>query len=106
MDPVIGELDDPARQKQDVLKLPLSTEGNAIVYGSVGSGKTSFLNAMTYSLIHEHTPEEVNVYLMDFGAETLRSFIQAPHVGDVILSSEEEKINNLFKKLLEEKDVI
>lgn len=99
LNPVIGEYDDPAHQKQCVLRLPLSKEGNTVVYGVAGSGKTTFLNGMIYSLITEHTPEEVNLYILDFASETLRSFAKAPHVGDVILSYEAEKVSNLFKML-------
>ncbi len=99
LNPVVGEYDDPAHQQQCVLRLPISREGNVVVYGVAGSGKTTFLNAMIYSLIHEHTPEEVNLYILDFASETLRAFHKAPHVGDVILSYEAEKISNLFKML-------
>lgn len=102
LNPVIGEFDDPANQRQCVLRLPISEEGNTVVYGVAGSGKTSFLNAVIYSLIKEHTPEEVNMYILDFASETLKSFSKAPHVGDVVLSYESEKISNLFKMLMEE----
>lgn len=99
LNPVIGEYDNPARQQQCLLRLPISKEGNTVIYGVAGSGKTSFLNVMIYSLIHEHTPEEVNIYILDFASETLRAFSKAPHVGDVILSYESEKVSNLFKML-------
>ena len=102
LNPVIGEYDDPAHQRQCVLRLPISEEGNVVIYGVAGSGKTSFLNAMLYSLIHEHTPDELNVYILDFASETLRAFSKAPHVGDVILSYESEKVSNLFKMLQSE----
>lgn len=102
LNPVIGEYDDPAHQRQCVLRLPISKEGNAVIYGVAGSGKTTFLNCMIYSLIKEHTPEEVNIYILDFASETLRAFAKAPHVGDVILSYETEKVSNLFKMLQEE----
>lgn len=99
LNPVIGEYDDPAHQRQCVLRLPLSKEGNTVIYGVAGSGKTTFLNGMIYSLIKEHTPDEVNLYVLDFASETLRAFAKAPHVGDVILSYEAEKVSNLFKML-------
>lgn len=102
LNPVIGEYDDPSHQRQCVLRLPISEEGNVIVYGASGSGKTLFLNAMLYSLIHEHTPDELNMYILDFASETLRAFSKAPHVGDVILSYETEKVSNLFKMLYSE----
>lgn len=100
--PVIGEYDDPSNQRQCAFRLPISDEGNAVIYGAAGSGKTSFLNAILYSLIEDHTPNELNLYILDFAAETLRAFAKAPHVGDVMLSYEDEKINNLFKMLLSE----
>ena len=102
LNPVIGEYDDPANQAQHVLTLPISQEGNTIIYGSAGNGKTTFITSLMYSLMENHTPEEVNMYILDFASETLKSFEKAPHVGDVLLSYETEKINNLFKMLYEE----
>lgn len=100
MNPVIGEYDDPSNQLQGILRVPISKEGNAIVYGSSGNGKAMFIEAMCYSILKEHTPQEVNLYILDFGAETLTAFAKAPHVGDVILSHETEKVNNLFKLMM------
>jgi S-DNA-T family DNA segregation ATPase FtsK/SpoIIIE len=104
LNPVIGEYDDPAKQRQDVLRLPLSSKGNTLVYGMAGGGKTTFLTSAIYSLMREHTPEEVNIYILDFASETLRAFVKAPHVGDVVLSFEAEKITNLFMMLTNEID--
>lgn len=100
LNPIIGELDDPSHQTQDVLTVPITRGGNIVVYGSSGNGKAMFVEAMCYSLIKHHTPEEVNIYIMDFGAETMTAFAEAPHVGDVILSYETEKVDNLFKLML------
>lgn len=99
INPIIGEYDNPDYQKQGLLTLPLSSEGNAIIYGAAGSGNELMLNTLVYSTMMEHTPDEVNFYLLDFGAETLRAFKQAPHVGDVLVSGDIEKIRNLFKVL-------
>jgi DNA segregation ATPase FtsK/SpoIIIE, S-DNA-T family len=102
LNPVIGEYDDPANQRQELLRLPISQEGNTVVYGVAGSGKTTFLTSLIYSLMKEHTPEEVNLYLLDFGSETLSWYRESPHVGDVLLSHEGEKIDNLFKMMTSE----
>ena len=97
LNPVIGEYDDPRNQRQCLLTLPITSEGNTVIYGIAGSGKASFLTVLIYSLLHEHTPDEVNLYILDFSAETLKAFAKAPHVGDVILSNETEKVGNMFK---------
>ena len=102
LNPLIGMYDDPSRQRQAVLRLPISEEGNVVIYGAPGCGKTTFINVMLYSLMHEHTPEEVNIYILDFASETLQAFSKAPHVGNVILSYEAEKITNLFNMLNDE----
>ena len=99
INPIIGEYDDPDNQRQNILTLPLSADGNTIVFGSAGSGKELMLSSIIYSTISTHDTKEVNFYIMDFGAETLTMFKDAPHVGEVILSNDAEKINNLFKFL-------
>lgn len=100
LNPVVGEFDDPAHQKQGILRIPMTSDGNVIVYGSAGSGKAMFIEAICYSLMTEHSPNEVNIYIMDFGAETFTAFSESPFVGDVILSYETEKVDNLFKLLI------
>jgi S-DNA-T family DNA segregation ATPase FtsK/SpoIIIE len=102
LNPILGEFDDPGNQRQALLTLPLSQEGNAIIYGSTGSGKASLVSALLYSLLKTHTVREINVYLLDFGAETLGAFRDAPQVGDVVFAGEDEKVENLFRMLLGE----
>jgi len=104
LNPMVGEYDDPYSQRQAPLTLPLTSEGNAIIYGATGSGKTTFLTTLMYSLIKNHSAEEINLYALDFGAETLLSFVDAPQVGGVMLGHEEERIANFFKMILREFD--
>ena len=100
INPVIGEYDDPENQSQHILTLPLSQNGVIAVYGAAGSGKTRLLTTCISSLLGSYTPEEVNLYILDFYSETLLPFSQAPHVGDVVLSHETEKVVNLIKLLM------
>ncbi|MBQ3890786.1 MAG: hypothetical protein II740_05455, partial [Lachnospiraceae bacterium] len=71
INPIIGEYDDPNNQSQELLTLPLSVDGNTIIYGSTGSGKELLLSTIIYSCITEHTPDEINFYILDFGAEII-----------------------------------
>ena len=102
INPIIGEYDDPSTQSQGLLTLNLSDNGNTLICGMSGSGKELLLSSIIYSIISNHSPEEANFYIMDFGAEILNKFALSPHVGNVILSTEEEKIGNLLKYLEEE----
>ena len=99
LNPIIGEYDDPNNQRQDLLTLNLTLDGNTSIYGSSGSGKDLLFSSVIYSLITNHSPEEVNMYILDFGSGVLGSFKKAPHVGDFVLISEEDKITNIFKLL-------
>ena len=100
--PIVGEYDDPFNQKQGALTVPFSAEGNCLIYGSTGNGKTTMLTTIAYSLIKNHTADEVNLYIMDFGSETLKVFEKAPQVGGVVVSSDTEKATNFFKMLHKE----
>jgi len=99
---LMGEYDDPSTQSQGAMTLSLTRDGNLVLFGSTGGGKTHFINTLLYSFIRDHSPEEVNCYLLDFGSETLTSFSPAPHVGDVLISSDEEKVKNLLGMLIDE----
>lgn len=98
----VGEYDNPYNQQKGLITLPLSECGNALIYGIAGSGKTTFLTTMIYSLVSQHTPDEVEAYILDFASETLKAFEKAPHIGEVMLSDEKEKINRFFDYLLNE----
>ncbi|MFA5693053.1 MAG: type VII secretion protein EssC, partial [Acholeplasmataceae bacterium] len=101
INPIIGEFDDPSNQRQGLLTLNITVEGNTVVYGVVGSGKELILSTIIYSIIMEHTAEEVNFYILDFGAETLRNFNNAPQVANILSVNDSEEIDNLFKLLKE-----
>lgn len=96
---IIGEYDDPDNQRQDIFTLNLSEDGNSIVFGSTGSGKELLLSSLIYSAITNYLPSEVNFYILDFGAETLKMFDKAPQVGAVLTVNDTEKIENLFKMI-------
>ncbi len=100
INPIIGEYDVPNMQEQHILTLPVTKEGNALIYGMAGSGKENLITTLLYSSMIFYTPEELNYYILDFGAESLKIFNNAPIVGDVLTSIDDEKINNLFKKIL------
>lgn len=99
INPVIGEYDAPDLQKQGLLTMPITEMGNWIIYGMAESGKDEFVNSLVYSCITTYSSVELNMYLLDFGAETLRLYRKAPQVGDVVFQQDTDKVLNLFKMI-------
>ena len=97
---VVGEYDDPNNQKQGLLTVSFDETGNTLVYGAIG--KEIMLSSIIYSLIINHSSDEVNIYILDFGNEMFGSFLEAPQVGDVVFVNEDEKVVNLFATITKE----
>ncbi len=95
----VGEYDIPEQQKQSLLTVALSAKGNTLIYGATGSGKENFIMTLIYEAMNLYTPDDINFYIMDFGAEILKVFNNSPFVGDIVQIDEEEKIINLYKML-------
>lgn len=93
----VGEYDVPEQQKQSLLTVSFSSKGNALIYGAPGSGKENFLMTLIYEAMMLYTPEDINFYIMDFGAELLKVFESSPYIGGIVQIDEEEKIVNLYK---------
>ncbi len=99
---VIGEYDAPALQEQGIASLDLLNDGNVLVYGSAGSGKENLVTTMIYYLTSNMSPENLNIYIGDFGAETLKIFEKLQHVGGAFVTEENQKLENLIKLLNKE----
>ncbi len=102
INPIIGEYDDPYNQSQGLLTLPIGEQGNAIIYGTNESGKDELLSTFVYSSLMIYDTSELNMYLVDFGAELLQNYESAPQVGNSIINGEDEKLENLAKMLFSE----
>lgn len=102
INPIIGEYDDPEKQMQGLLTVDLTNTGNLLVYGIPGSGKENLVTTLVSSICASHSTDEVNVYLLDFGAETLGKFRNFPQVGDYVFIDDTERINSLITFLSKE----
>ena len=100
----IGIYDDPDHQYQGEVITEAGRE-NVIIVGSSQMGKTNLLQLFIRFLAENNSSEEVNFYILDFGSMILKNFEELAHVGGVVLASEDEKVKNLFKMLLQEMDI-
>ena len=98
---VIGEYDEPREQKQDILTVNIA-DGNIAIVGQPGSGKEMLVSSILFSSMTEHTPQEINYYILDFGAETLRKFAKFPHVGEVVFQDDMERVGGVIQLVMDE----
>ncbi|MBR4618620.1 MAG: type VII secretion protein EssC [Bacilli bacterium] len=99
---IAGEYDAPENQEQGLLTFSFNDKGNCIIYGNDATEKENLLNSIIYSTITNHSPEELNYYIVDYGSETLRKYSKAPHIGGMVFSEEKEPLNNLIKLITNE----
>lgn len=100
--PVVGMYDDLRNRMHKPLVVPFTNGGNTVIYGASGSGKLSFLNQMIYTIIDNHSPKEVSLYLLDFDSGALAAFSEAPHISAVAMSSNVELIREIFEQIEKE----
>lgn len=102
----------PTRTPQDRLKVPvgLSNAGHilhldlkeaahggmgphGLCVGATGAGKSEFLRTLVVSLVATHSPDEVNLVLVDFkGGATFLGLEKLPHTSAVITNLSEESV--------------
>lgn len=101
---VLGRMDDPAAQRQDILTHSFWEEGNLAVVGSGQTGKTTFLQTLLVSMCMSYQPDEVLFYLVDIKGFGLRSLEVFPHVGAAAGDEDENELQELTQKIIEELD--
>lgn len=101
----IGMVDYP----EDCVQLPMVVnfkegDGHLWISGTPGSGKARTIGSLLLSLAACHTPDEIQFYILEYGAGTLRPFEKLPHCGAVIRLAEQERMERLLKYLEAEID--
>jgi len=97
----IGLIDQPIQARQ----LPLTIDfnkGHAMAFGASGWGKTQLLRTLAISLASTHSPQEMHIYIMDFGGKGLDVLRDLPHTASVVLPSEDERVVSTLRRLKDE----
>lgn len=96
---ILGMIDDPEKQQQYPFVLNLQKCQNILIVGTSGCGKTTLLKTFIYSLVTCHSPDRVNLYIMDFSGGTLSVFRDMPHCGAFLTDSDESAIDRLMQMI-------
>lgn len=97
----IGLVDYVRTQEQKSLTIDFAKTGHIGLYGASGTGKTTFLQTMVYSMVcdYGYTPEELNLYVIDFGGRSLGYLSELPHTGGIAFADDEDKLSELVSTL-------
>ena len=89
---VIGVSDDGRPVELDIKEAAANGMGpHGLCIGATGSGKSEFLRTLTLGMITAHSPDTLNLVLVDFkGGATFLGFERAPHVAAVITNLADE----------------
>ena len=80
----IGWVDRPFEQRRDVLVLDLSGSGGHVaIVGAPQTGKSTAVRSLICALAMTHSPDQVQMYCLDFGGGSLTALSGLPHVGVV-----------------------
>lgn len=95
----VGRYDIPALQRQGVQYVDFMEIGHFGIYGMPGTGKTFLLKTILTSLGMCYTPLDVSITVIDAGSWSLQEFAGMPHIREIILNQEEEKIKHFVKRI-------
>ena len=98
---ILGRIDYPEQQAQPLYTLSFPRCGNVLIVGSAGSGKSTLVQTILYTLCIRQTPELLNWYALDCSNHRLDALRSTPHCGGIIYPEEEEKVKRLFSQLTE-----
>ena len=97
---LLGMADIPQAQKQEAVSINLAKDGHVLLYGSPGTGKTTFLQSAGMDLARKFSPKDLTMYLMDFGTNGLAQLSKLPQVADIMPLDQTEKISK-FVRIME-----
>lgn len=100
----VGVIDAPEQQSQHAAVVDLEDGGGLVVYGSGGSGKTSFLRTVALSAALDASVAEVAIFGLDFASRALRNIDALPHVVAVATGDDLEAVTRIIALLSGELD--
>lgn len=96
---ICGMMDLPAQQVQIPYSIDFLADGHLAVYGSSGSGTSTFIQTLAYALALRYSPEWFNLLVMDFDGGSLMSLSNMPHCVGYASGENERDIEQTLNHL-------
>ena len=93
---IAGQVDDPENQTVSPAVFNMYTDSNIIIAGCTGSGKTTLIKNMLYSLADHYSPYKVKIKIFDFSGGLFDIFRKLPHCSEVYTDISENLMENFF----------
>ena len=97
-----GLADDVANQRYLPYVVNLTESRNLILTGLAGTGKTTLVQSMVYSLCSMYDPEHMHIYILSLTSQTLGSLSEFPQVGDIAFDGETVEIKRFVNMIYAE----
>jgi len=97
---VMGVRDEPDEQRQGVVAFRPDVDGNLLVFGTGGSGKSATLRTLAVAAGLTVRGGPCQVYGLDFGARGLSMLEILPHVGAIVDGDDVERVGRLLRSLV------
>ena len=97
-----GLADDVANQRYLPYVVNLTESRNLILTGLAGTGKTTLVQSMVYSLCSMYDPEHMHMYILSLTSQTLGSLSEFPQVGDIAFDGETVEIKRFVNMIYAE----
>ena len=95
----LGLVDMPESQRQEPWVWNQHQDGNLLVLGTTGSGKTSLLRSIAHAMAIKYEPGALHLYAVDCAGGGLAAVQKLPHCGACLLADESERIARLVQFL-------
>lgn len=94
----MGLFDNPVKHSQPLWTVD-TTDQNVLIIGGAQTGKSTAIKTLACSLALHNTPEQVQMYLVDYAGGGLGPLADLPHVGGVASRSEPDAINRMLSQV-------
>ena len=96
----LGTVDRPREQRRDTLTINLAGAGGHVaVVGGPRSGKSTLLRTIVTSMSLTSTPQESQIFVLDFGGGTFAPLARLPHVAGVGTRSEPDVVRRVVAEV-------
>jgi len=92
----VGIMDLPHIQKQLPYEIDFVKDGHLAIYGSSGTGKSTFVQSIFYAMAVKYSPKMFNSFVIDFNGGSLIGLSKMPHCVAYVTDESERKVLNVF----------